>query len=427
MILWGTAAAALPVVIHFLMRPKPRKVTLPTMRFVLKSHNASVSRQKIKHIILLLMRMGAIALIAMLLAGFYLQGRHLGGKQQPPTAMVVVVDNSASMSYYHKSRTLLERGKQIAIKIVESLPKGSRVAVLSTHQAYGAVGFLNDVKLASLQISDIPQTHGDGATSDAVVQALGMLHDSKLPRKEVLVISDMTNAPWASLGKVSLTNEVEFTILDCGVDRDANISLSRLKLSSQSVPLGADLTLQTVVSSRNLGGEMNLLVELDGQKIDQRSVDLPVGGSGGVRFTIYPNKTGVLHGRVILQNDDPMQIDNVRYFTLEVREPAEILFVTSPASKDDKTAFLMANAIAPPMPHAETGMLTRRTITPDQLSKAQLGKTPLVVLLNTTPLRGEQWKTLNDYVIRGGRVWVVARSEERRVGKECRSRWSPYH
>ena len=24
-------------------------------------------------------------------------------------------------------------------------------------------------------------------------------------------------------------------------------------------------------------------------------------------------------------------------------------------------------------------------------------------------------------------VRVVARSEERRVGKECRSRWSPYH
>ena len=23
--------------------------------------------------------------------------------------------------------------------------------------------------------------------------------------------------------------------------------------------------------------------------------------------------------------------------------------------------------------------------------------------------------------------WAVKRSEERRVGKECRSRWSPYH
>ena len=24
-------------------------------------------------------------------------------------------------------------------------------------------------------------------------------------------------------------------------------------------------------------------------------------------------------------------------------------------------------------------------------------------------------------------IWVGDRSEERRVGKECRSRWSPYH
>ena len=25
------------------------------------------------------------------------------------------------------------------------------------------------------------------------------------------------------------------------------------------------------------------------------------------------------------------------------------------------------------------------------------------------------------------RDWLKSRSEERRVGKECRSRWSPYH
>ena len=28
---------------------------------------------------------------------------------------------------------------------------------------------------------------------------------------------------------------------------------------------------------------------------------------------------------------------------------------------------------------------------------------------------------------RGGQVYLPGRSEERRVGKECRSRWSPYH
>src|SRR2546422_11685629 len=31
------------------------------------------------------------------------------------------------------------------------------------------------------------------------------------------------------------------------------------------------------------------------------------------------------------------------------------------------------------------------------------------------------------YVIVGALIAAVVRSEERRVGKECRSRWSPYH
>ena len=35
--------------------------------------------------------------------------------------------------------------------------------------------------------------------------------------------------------------------------------------------------------------------------------------------------------------------------------------------------------------------------------------------------------TVGDLVVSNGRTLTVKRSEERRVGKECRSRWSPYH
>src|SRR5256885_7622470 len=34
---------------------------------------------------------------------------------------------------------------------------------------------------------------------------------------------------------------------------------------------------------------------------------------------------------------------------------------------------------------------------------------------------------LNDLSLNSVRTQLVTRSEERRVGKECRSRWSPYH
>ena len=31
------------------------------------------------------------------------------------------------------------------------------------------------------------------------------------------------------------------------------------------------------------------------------------------------------------------------------------------------------------------------------------------------------------FVLNAVMLWLTSRSEERRVGKECRSRWSPYH
>ena len=62
------------------------------------------------------------------------------------------------------------------------------------------------------------------------------------------------------------------------------------------------------------------------------------------------------------------------------------------------------------------------------------GKTLVAVLpayLNALTGEGVHIVTVNDYLARRDSEWMGKvhrfRSEERRVGKECRSRWSPYH
>ena len=44
-----------------------------------------------------------------------------------------------------------------------------------------------------------------------------------------------------------------------------------------------------------------------------------------------------------------------------------------------------------------------------------------------TDLTGEEEQVLKLEYDRDGKIIKYGRSEERRVGKECRSRWSPYH
>ena len=42
-------------------------------------------------------------------------------------------------------------------------------------------------------------------------------------------------------------------------------------------------------------------------------------------------------------------------------------------------------------------------------------------------LQESKWFILNDIRDPRPALKILSRSEERRVGKECRSRWSPYH
>ena len=68
------------------------------------------------------------------------------------------------------------------------------------------------------------------------------------------------------------------------------------------------------------------------------------------------------------------------------------------------------------------GTLQMQTIEPKKAGKEKLSVSPapIVNLNNLDEKNGNRIKTNISEVDR-------VRSEERRVGKECRSRWSPYH
>src|SRR5580693_8312552 len=95
----GVAAATLPVLIHWLTRPRPVRLPLSTIRFVREAIQQRRARHRLRDILLLLLRVAAIALLAFAFA------RPLTGAKPPITmessggaARVVLLDRSLGMA-----------------------------------------------------------------------------------------------------------------------------------------------------------------------------------------------------------------------------------------------------------------------------------------------------------------------------------------
>src|SRR2546422_10874558 len=63
---------------------------------------------------------------------------------------------------------------------------------------------------------------------------------------------------------------------------------------------------------------------------------------------------------------------------------------------------------------------------PYQLGAAPTADTALYIPVSGSNVRGEYFLLENREPVQSDSA-MIERSEERRVGKECRSRWSPYH
>src|SRR5438552_3524537 len=93
----GLAAIAVPVLIHLIHRERKVVIEFPSLMFLERIPYKSVRRQKIRHLLLLILRCAALALLVAAFARPFFQ------KHRPPITgrgareLVVLLDRSSSM------------------------------------------------------------------------------------------------------------------------------------------------------------------------------------------------------------------------------------------------------------------------------------------------------------------------------------------
>ena len=192
--LFGAGLVVLPIVLHLLMRRKPKYFEFPALRFIQVRHDTNQRRLRLRHLLLLLLRVMAIAILAMALARPSVRLAGAWGTQEAPVAAAVVIDTSKRMEYRHRNRTRLEVAEEMAQGLLTRLPRNSQVAVLDTRLAPAA--FQVDLGAARHRIKRLETVANSQSLASVLDEAMRLVRTSELARREVYVFTDLTRPAW---------------------------------------------------------------------------------------------------------------------------------------------------------------------------------------------------------------------------------------
>src|SRR5262249_5873216 len=135
LLLGGLLLVGIPVLIHLIMQQKPKHLIFPAFRFLVQRHRENQRRLKLRHLVLLLLRMALVALICLALARPKVFNDRINLGMGQPVAVALVFDTSPSMEYLQGGKSRLAEAKQRALELLDDLPGESRVAVFDCADA----------------------------------------------------------------------------------------------------------------------------------------------------------------------------------------------------------------------------------------------------------------------------------------------------
>jgi hypothetical protein len=417
----GAALVGLPVLLHLIMKQEPKRLTFPAFRFLRQQLKTNQRKLRLRHFILLALRMLLIALFCLALyqPTVYSDRLSIGG--QNTVAVVIVIDTSPSTGYTDNGKTRLDEQKRRALELLEELSDKSPVAVLTTDDPSGH--WLLSPSEARKRINDIKEPRGGG---QPVTSALGTAYQlfrtveqeaettEALPRL-VAVFTDRTTASWDATRAEDLKKLRDATpdpkpihaIIDVGVDQPANVAILSAEMKPQVVPANQPAVVNVTVAASGPDVEAEVRAKLDDNPPEPRAVTVRGGQTQTLTFEFRDLKPGAHRVEFTLKTPDKLAFDNSRFLSFRIAEPRKILTI---ADKPDE-ATLWNRA------HVRVTQFDDTVAKPEEVKAGDLFQYEVVTLFGVAqpslPTPDPLWAKLQKYVEGGGKLVIIPGDRDR--------------
>lgn len=424
--LLGLTAVALPVLAHLLSKKKYDRVSWGAMQFLELGRNTQ-RRVRLEEMLLMFIRMGMIAILAIALARPWISSSWFAGYNSNETRdVVLVIDGSSSMGWEGKTTTPHAAGLQWAHRFLEQLRGGDTVAILDARDVVRSVVTpgSTDFRLVRQALNGLPPPGGGADLTEATSQALRTLNSASNLSRDVIVLTDLQARSWSvdDLQRWEFLDEQRrqpvivprIWIMDVGGQTAAtreNFSLERLKLSREFTAPEMSVRIQTKL--RHHGGQSpssrKVYLEVDGQRLANstiQSASMPPGGEFNIAFEHIFTAPGVHLVSVVLDHDQ-LPGDDRADAAIEVTPPLPVVIVDGAPHPDATRSetFFLRTALGDGT--AQTALIKPRVIPVDQLSPQVLTGAQLLVLANVPQLNAVQVSAIQSFVDSGGGLFVA--------------------
>ena len=398
-VLWLLGAVSIPILIHLLSRLRINKVEFSTVRFIKQLETSSIRKMEIQKILLLLLRILALASLVLMMAQPVTQGFMPGWLAAEQEArLVMIIDNSASMTVKDGEKTFLDRSKNETMALVPLFKDETQITIAQTCPPKVVfTGRSNDPGLRS-SVKSIEPT----ASYDNIWQSInGLLRDKTIiePIKECVIFSDLMHVPDSSFSSgIGNLDDWKFYFIQPGIVYD-NLavkdvsSINRIKTLNQLVKL--DTRIQNVGTLKKPNVPLELL--FNNQRVGQVVSEFDPGKEKAFLFQAYPAEVGIVQGKVILPKDD-YELDNSWYVSMPIM--AQIRCGIIGATAEDITILeMILRAIDP-----ENQFLIIESRIQPGLNRLFLDDIDVAVIHNPQGLTEDGVKDLNKFLKEGGGV-----------------------
>jgi hypothetical protein len=393
------AGLAVPVLIHLIQRERKNVVQFPSLMFLNRIPYQSVQRRRIRHWLLLLMRLAALALIVFAFARPFMRREEIAGGGGGAREVVVLVDRSYSMGYADRWQGALGAARDVINGLTASdrgsvvfFDTGAEVAVRSTSDKGRLLAVLAEVQPSASATRFGP----------ALKLAGSILSESAFPRREAVLVTDFQRAGWQGAEGLRLPDGAALSPVDLGGGDANNASVTPVSLERSMFSNQERVTVTAGVlnhGSKTLDA-LDVTLEVDGRAIQTKKLRVEAHGSASTTFDPLTLASPNMRASIRIA-PDALERDNLFHFVVSPGRPVRVILAQGAGARDVNLYLSRALGVgdAPRFDVVSRGV---DAISADDLQAAG------IVILNDVTVTGSTADRLGRFVQRGGGLLVVS-------------------